>query len=285
MMIKFTKPSKKIVALLIIVVSIIAGILILKYKQNIKAFIPPSLTYSVTDINTYNREQSTDSQYLNNLLGIENASSTNATDTANTSDLVSRSLYAGYLALSQSGDTSADSQQSLAKEIASKAAQSFTYETYSAENLKFISTPTKENVKFFASSLASIQNNILMGMAKESVDQNNVKLKNIAQIYRDAAKNVYDLLIPIDIAESTLGIVNNYSIVASVYDALAVADSDPVQATIAIGYLQQANSSQTKYVNNLANYFKYSGIIFTSDEVGRYWNDFGSAGMTGNSTQ
>ncbi len=281
----FPKPSKKIVSLLIVVVAIIASILVIKYKQD-HPFTPSSLSYSVTDINTFNSANGEDAatQNLNNLLGIDNSTSSDVTGTGNVSDLVAKSLYTGVESLSQSGDTSADSQQSLVSGIAAAAAKNFTYKIYTAENLKLLSLPTKENVKFFASAVASIQNNILAGMAKESSGSGNVKLENIAKIYNNAAKSVYDLPVPVDIANTTLGIVNNYSIAASVYNTLANADQDPVKAATALGYLQQANQYQTDYVNTLARYFKYSGIIFTNDEVGSYWNDFGSAGQGTNST-
>ena len=114
------KPSKKIISLLIVCLAIIGGILIVNRK------ITPSkasLSYSVTDINTFNSANAEDnsSQNLDNLLGVSDSTSTDATDTANTSDLVARSLFSGYKSLSESGDTSADSQQVLATNCCSAA--------------------------------------------------------------------------------------------------------------------------------------------------------------------
>ncbi|MEI8337832.1 MAG: hypothetical protein WCF92_01645 [bacterium] len=272
--IKFTKPSRKIISLIIVVVALISSILFIKYGGG-NIGNPSSLTYSVTDINSFNeKNQTNDTQSLNDLLGIGDSTSTDTTDNANTSDLVSRSLYAGYLSLSQNGDSSADSQKSLASGIASQAVQAFTYDTFSPENLKIISSPSKEEIKFYATSLATIQNNILADMAKESSLSKNIQLTKISQIYKNAAKNVYDLPVPVDIANSSLNIANNYNIVSSVYNNLANADKDPVTATISLKYFQQAEVAQRPSINALANYFQDSGIIFTSDDVGIYWNQF-----------
>ena len=270
------KPSKKIVSLIIVVLAIISGILIIKYGQG-KTTKSPSLSYEVTDINTYNSSNapSNDSQNLNDLLGItDTSSSTEATDTANASDLVARSLYAGYLSLADKGDTSSDSQQSLALGIASQVANSFVYKVYPKENLKTITSPTKTEISFFASSLATIQNNILTDLAAEAMNNKKLDLHKVSQIYKNAASNVNDIPVPIDIANSDLDIINNYSIVSASYDYLDKGDSNPVMATMAIKYLQDAEKSQRMDVSALANYFKYSDIIFTSDDIGSYWGQF-----------
>ena len=140
--------------------------------------------------------------------------------------------------------------------------------------MKLISVPTKEEISFFASSLATIQNSMLNDLAKESSDPANVKLEKVAKVYENAAQSVYDLSVPIDIASYDLDIVNNYSIVASSYTDLNNADSDPVMATIALKYFQDAEKSQRGDVEAMANYFQDNGIIFSSDEAGSYWNQF-----------
>ena len=273
--INFTKPSKKIISLLIVVVAIIGSILVIKYKQEHPS-TPSSLSYSVTDINSFNSANGQDpaTQNLNNILSTYNSTSSDATDTANVSDLVARSLYAGYQSLQQSNDTSSDSQQSLAAGIAAQATQSFTYQPYSLQNLKVISMPTKEEISSFASSLAIIQNNILSEIAGTNSDQSNIKLEKVSKIYKNAADNVNDLQVPVDVANTVIDIINNYSIVSSVYADLGNADKDPVIATVAIKYFQQAEQSQKTDVSAIANYFRDSGIIFTSDDAGSYWSQF-----------
>ena len=273
--INFTKPSKKIISLLIVVVAIIGSILVIKYKQEHPS-TPSSLSYSVTDINSFNSANGQDpaTQNLNNILSTYNSTSSDATDTANVSDLVARSLYAGYQSLQQSNDTSSDSQQSLAAGIAAQATQSFTYQPYSLQNLKVISMPTKEEISSFASSLAIIQNNSLSEIAGTNSDQSNIKLEKVSKIYKNAADNVNDLQVPVDVANTVIDIINNYSIVSSVYADLGNADKDPVIATVAIKYFQQAEQSQKTDVSAIANYFRDSGIIFTSDDAGSYWSQF-----------
>ena len=273
--INFTKPSKKIISVLIVVVAIIGSILVIKYKQEHPS-TPSSLSYSVTDINSFNSANGQDpaTQNLNNILSTYNSTSSDATDTANVSDLVARSLYAGYQSLQQSNDTSSDSQQSLAAGIAAQATQSFTYQPYSLQNLKVISMPTKEEISSFASSLAIIQNNILSEIAGTNSDQSNIKLEKVSKIYKNAADNVNDLQVPVDVANTVIDIINNYSIVSSVYADLGNADKDPVIATVAIKYFQQAEQSQKTDVSAIANYFRDSGIIFTSDDAGSYWSQF-----------
>lgn len=260
---------------MIVAAAIISGILIVKYSQADGTPLP-SLSYSITDITSYNSAHGQDdnSQNLNNLLGIGSSTSSDATDTANTSDLVSRSLFAGYESLQQNGDTSSDSQQNLATSIATQAAQSFTYKPYSAQNLKIISAPTKDQISFFATSLATTQNNILNGIAASDSGQASARLVEASKIYKNAADTIYDLPVPVDIVNSVIDIVNNYSIVSAAYADLNNADKDPVTATVAIKYLQQAEQSQREDVSALANYFQDSGTIFTSDDVGSYWNQF-----------
>lgn len=277
--IKFTKPSKKIASLLIVVVAIISGILIIKYGQSHKPSAG-SLSYSVTDITSFNakNDPNSDQTQLDNIISATNPAYTDdATDTANASDLVARSLYSGYMSLSNSGDTSSDSAQNLATGIASAATQSFSYDVYSSDNLKIIASPSKDQIKSFATSLATIQNNIFTGLQNEDSKSGNVNLKNVSQIYKNAASNIYDLAVPVDIANPVLEIINNYSMIASVYVALDNGDKDPVTAAVALKYWQDASNSQNGYLDDLAKYFNYSGIIFTSDEIGSYWNSDFSA--------
>ncbi|MEI6479199.1 MAG: hypothetical protein WCO18_02795 [bacterium] len=275
---KIQAPSKKIISLIIVCLAIIIGILVVNRKD---AFTGnSSLSYEVKDINTYNTDNAstTDSQSLNDLLGITDQAS-NSTDSAdasstNVSDLLARSLLSGLVSLSQNGDTSSDSEQNLATGLADQASQTFTYTEYTPDNLKIVSAPTKDSITFYASAVADVQNNILIGLANESADPANIKLKNITKVYKNAADTLYDLPVPIDLAASAINIINNYSIVSSVYADLDNSSKDPVLATIALKYFQDAAKSQRNNIIAMANYFRDNGIIFSSDDTGSYWNDF-----------
>ncbi len=280
MMSKVKKPSKKIIALLIICLAIIASLLIITRKT--LPIAAPALGYKIEDIQTYNSEHDNDqdSQELQNLLG--NASSTDDSADAsstNTSDLVARSLYAGYLQLSQNNDTSDQSKIDLTQSIVSQAAQNFAYTQFSPGNMNIVSDPNQQSIQFFASSLASIQEEILAGMVSESQKPGAINLSNISNIYTKAAQDVYNLPTPVDLSSTALDIANNYNITAAFYMDLYNEKKDPVTVEIAIKYFETAAANQTSDLNAIADYLKQSGIIFSPDEIGNYWSNFGTGSI------
>lgn len=186
----------------------------------------------------------------------------------NENDFIKSLLTASYsLKNGGSGETV---EQATAK-LTSIAEKSFTFKQYTFSDLRSVSTVSKENLRFYGSAFATAQVALLTDMAKNQ-DLIATNLKILGDIYAKAAKNLSEISVPSDLLSIHLKIINNYSTVASAYYAFASHKESPIKATVAIQAFSKASETHEKEVKTIASYLQQNGIIYSSQEVGGYWN-------------
>lgn len=209
--------------------------------------------------------------------GDEDASflSTAAAKTANepttVSDTVSRNLFANAVYLSNNGEVTEESKEQLVNNLISGIQKSFTFKQYTEGGLNVISLENQENVRFYASSFATLQVGMILQMQQQVLKiENDVSI--LGEIYAKQASDLYALQVPVSVKDIHLQIVNNYSKGAAVFDAIAAEKQDPIKLPFAIKTYQEIIFEQPTLIRRIAQYIRESGIIFTSNEVGGYWN-------------
>ncbi len=186
----------------------------------------------------------------------------------NENDFIKSLLTASYSLKNGDGGETLESATSKLTSIAEK---SFTFKEYSFADLKSISGSSAESLRFYGSAFATVQVALLTDMAKNQ-DVIATNLKILGDIYAKAAKNLSEIAVPSDVLSIHLKIINNYSTVASAYYAFEDYRENPIKATIAIQAFSKASETHEKEVQTIASYLQQNGIIYSSQEVGGYWN-------------
>lgn len=185
---------------------------------------------------------------------------------------LSKNLLTQLVYLKQNGGLTAENKQELVKSLTSFTAESFSYRTYKKEELLIIENSTSDDLRIYASNFATIQVDLLTNIAQRGdAIINDVGV--LSSIYAASAKKLSEIAIPRVLADIHVNIVNNYSIVSKALESFKD-DSDPAKKTIAIGAYQNATVNQEQSLGIIATYLRQNGILFTSDQVGDYWNNF-----------
>ncbi len=185
----------------------------------------------------------------------------------NENDFIKSLLGASYSLKNADGTT----LEGATSKLTSIAEKSFTFKQYTFSDLKSISGSSSESLRFYGSAFATIQVTLLTDMAKNQ-DSIATNLKILGDIYAKAAKNLSEIAVPSDVLSIHLKIINNYSTVASAYYAFEEYRENPIKATIAIKAFTEASENHEKEVKTIASYLQQNGIIYSSQEVGGYWN-------------
>lgn len=186
----------------------------------------------------------------------------------NENDFIKSLISASYsLKNGENGET----LEAATSKLTSIAEKSFTFKQYTFSDLKSISGSSNESLRFYGSAFATIQVTLLTDMVKnqQAIATN---LKILGDIYAKAAKNLSEIAVPSDVLSIHLKIINNYSTVASAYYAFEDYKENPIKATIAIKAFSNASENHEKEVQTIASYLQQNGIIYSSQEVGGYWN-------------
>ncbi len=215
-------------------------------------------------------KEATDTSVSDNNLDSDESSNINSKNTI--SSEVSKNLLTRLMTLKQNDTLTPENKQALINDLTQFTMGSFTYKKYTKDSMLFIENPTPEEIKVYASNFATIQDDLLTSIARKG----NAIMQDtrvLSEIYENSAKKMSEIAIPRILADVHLNVVNNYSAASKAIEASSD-DSDPAKKAVAIGAYQNATANQEQSINILANYFKQSGIIFTSDQAGNYWNNF-----------
>ena len=186
----------------------------------------------------------------------------------NENDFIKSLLTASY---SLKNGNSGETVEEATAKLTSIAEKSFTFKKYNFADLRSINTVSNENLRFYGSAFATVQVTLLTDMAKnqQAIATN---LKILGDIYAKAAKNLSEISVPSDVLSIHLKIINNYSTVASAYYAFEEYRENPIKATVAIQAFSDASENHENEVKTIASYLQQNGIIYSSQEVGGYWN-------------
>lgn len=185
---------------------------------------------------------------------------------------LSKNLLTQLVYLKQNGELTQEKKDELVKNLTAFTAGSFSYRTYKKEELLLLDPATLEDVRAYASNFATIQVELLTNIAEQGdLIVNNVG--TLSTIYANTAQKLAQIPIPKTLSDIHINIVNNYSIVSRAVEAFKD-DFDPAKKTVAIGAYQNATVNQNQSLAIIATYLRQNGILFTSDQVGDYWNNF-----------
>lgn len=189
------------------------------------------------------------------------------------SQSVARNLFANAVYLSNTGSVNEENKAALVDNLVSGIQNSFTYNQYDAQKLLLITNENEETYKFYSSSFATLQISMLLRMQKE-VNKPDFTIGNLSPIYKNQAETLFALRVPKELFDIHLQIVNNYSKAAAVFEAISKEKEDPLKLPFAIKVYQDIMLEQPFLIRKVAQFVKDNGIIFTSNEVGGYWNAF-----------
>lgn len=188
-----------------------------------------------------------------------------------TSEL-SKNLLSELIKLKQDGELTTENKNKLVNELASFTKQSFVYKKYSKDTFLILPNATTEDIRTYASNIATIQMNLITQIAqKGDAIINNIDI--LSALYKETGKQVSQIAVPSIFSDIHLIIANNYAIVS---ESLLVfkEDFDPAKKSVYIGAYQQAVTDQEQALGIIATYLRQNGISFTADQVGNYWNNF-----------
>lgn len=190
-------------------------------------------------------------------------------------DLLAESLVSKYMALkSASGGTVTEEAKNLLVEnLVSTTENSFLFRQFTRGKMEVFSGEEKNNIRFYASSFATLQLNFLIAISK-----NELAIRRdpsvAARLYENLAVSLYLLKVPQAISTDHLIVVNNMSIASAAFDAFGKFKEDPLLTTPALNAYRRAGELQDIALANISEYLRKNDIIFTEDEAGSFWNDF-----------
>jgi hypothetical protein len=279
-----SKPSRKIIILAVIAAVFITALLVNKFwkrggevepLQNI-AFATEASSGGVNNLVTTDKNEDGTPDWKEMLLAEAGSDAASSTENApkTLSEGVARSLFASTVYLSNNGQNEIPEQdkEALVNNLITQLQDSITYKQYQLAGLK-TTGGDQAVIRSYASRFATLQVGMILVMQKNiTAIQSDIGV--MAKIYAKEAEDLYALETPQELAETHLAIVNNFSRAAAAFEAFAHEKDDPIKLPFAIQSYQSASVEQTTLLTKVAQFISLNGIIFTSNEIGGYWNAF-----------
>jgi hypothetical protein len=205
-------------------------------------------------------------------LNTESVSGDNG-DAKTISEAVTRKLFSNTVYYSNSGSLTEDNQKNIINDVVKDLETSFRFKEYPIEGLTYILNETPENLKFYGDIFASLQIKIVVSMSK-NINKIQKDFGVLADLYQRHADDLFAIKVPRDLAETHIGIVNNFSRTAAVYRAIANEKEDPLSLPIAVKVYTQVTEEQQILLSRVALFLQTHDTIYTDKEAGGYWNLF-----------
>lgn len=182
------------------------------------------------------------------------------------SEEVSKNLFANAVYLSNNDGITDENINTLVDNLIQGVQSDFIFKEYMLSNLPLIQRPTQDDLRFFASTLATLQMQLLNNLAV------NTGPENISKVYNDYAQNLYELKTPLEIADTEIKIINNFSKVSAAFDVFSKQSEDPLKLPLAVRAYQEAADEQESLIIKIGEYLNKNGIIDLLDDNSRnYW--------------
>ncbi len=194
----------------------------------------------------------------------------------NASDVFSQQLFSKYMTLKNAGtDADPESTGPVVSDLTDQALTAFSFRQYNKSGLRVFDATSKPDLRLYASSIAILELDFLNKIKDASAQVNDDSdLEKLAKVYADFAQALYEIKAPGQLSTEHLTIVNNMSILSSVYSALAKYKEDPVPAISAIKAYKTTDASQAEVLPQIADYLRKNDIIFTEGVEANFWNSF-----------
>ena len=269
-------PSKKILVTSIICVSIIASVVILQWKTNIKIFIPKNNSLVVENsATTGNSNFQNWKNILSDMTGTTTVmdSTGKPVDPNNLTAQIAQNSFGQFLALSQNGTQVTENN---ASQIAQNTINGINYNNtveniYTVKNLK-IETNNIANIQTYFDILSRnlVKNNVLgdgseidiINRATVSEKESDLsKLDPIIAKYKQTVSDLLKMSIPSDAVQIHLELLNDTNNILSDIKYMREILSDPIKGLIGLKSYENHYTNLTLSAQKISAYFRLKNII------------------------
>ncbi len=203
----------------------------------------------------------------------------------NKTDVLSRQVFSNFMVLKTSGSLNNQNVDYLANDLSSQILDSVSgARVYSSADLKIVENASLEDLKIYGNSFFLIRDKyqnlyISKSIAHDSpfIDSSETGIVNsfslISEIYSKILPDLIKLPVPSQLTSVHLKLINLYSSSAYSLKKYINIDNDPVSAIAGLSQYGKNATQEESTVEQIANYFRQSGIIFTIDDPGYGWNN------------
>jgi len=189
-------------------------------------------------------------------------------------------LFTQYSSLKQTDSYNATNVDLLADRVVRELQANIKHDAYIAGNLSVLNGANAEAIRAYGNALAGIRDMYFEEYKKSPVESPSgagIKdpvfiegMKRVSSIYLQMSKDLMALPVPYEIASTHLDLANNY-LNSSITLNETVAGSDPLKSATALGTYVKLQAEESNILASVSLYFQQSGIIFTTDEAGSFW--------------
>jgi hypothetical protein len=189
-------------------------------------------------------------------------------------DTFSKELFANYFDLKSNDNVNSQTGQELINKLTTEVSSIDVLEKpYSQGDLLLVST-NKNSLTKYGKEVAIVYSDYLKQMDSFSNLEEGVYVNKISFLYKQLAEVLSDVLVP-DVAMTIhLDILNSIYAKAVLYETLNEYEKDPIKSLLVIKDFRESNDDEVVLFEKLANYFRDNDIIFTDNEIIRFWNLF-----------
>ncbi len=195
----------------------------------------------------------------------------NGTSEENISQKFTTAFLSDFTYLESTGNLNNETKTQLIQKFTEGADGAFPFKKYDLSSLSVDLNPTQEELKFYATTIATLQTNTLVSISKSSplIERD---LDVMADIYKKLMEDFLAVQnVPSVLAPAHLQIINNYSASSEAFRALKRAKDDPIKASLAMNVYKSLGDLHYALLLKMAKYFNENGIIFNDEEIGSYW--------------
>jgi hypothetical protein len=264
-----TKPSNKIIILIILAFMVLGSTVYAKYGTEWQNTLgqQSTLSYSAP---TSTGNSISNSQYQ---LSPEKAYANPAFTTQdNLTDRFAKTAFASYMALENAGVPDNQAASTVISGLASSTQEIGYPSAYTASTIQTFSPNDKIAVKNYGNTVASIAIANLTMVANNQAKYNN-DLNALAGAYDALAAQLSKVAVPSDILSTHLDMINGYALLAQSFRDFNNYENDPLKGVLAAKNIQDIQANDLAVYTKLSAYFKTNGILFTKDDPGyKLWN-------------
>lgn len=189
-------------------------------------------------------------------------------------DNLSKDLFASYLTLKGENQLNSESGEFLATELANSVGyQANLITQYSREDLNLVDS-SDENLTKYGNDFAVIYIDYLNQFESAKDLPDNEYLKVISEKHKALSGVLASMNVP-DVAVNVHHeIINRVYNTGLILEDMIDYETDPLKSLLAVKKAQINSNGEVELYSSLANYFEDNDIIFTDNNVIRFWNSY-----------
>ena len=272
-------PSKKVLALFIVVVAFVVGIMFAFSKEKTESAV--ELAGNIVAGEKIRVPENPNWQSDLQIVGEQNTQAKQTGAAAETkTDIVSRSLVSNYLALKQGGTLNGESAQNLIDQTI-EYIDSESATTIKASDLNIVPDDGIRSIEQYGENLGTILkenrpdkvvNEIgVIAEALKTGDQNQLnELDNIISVYKNLNEKIFKMPVPKLFSKSHLDMVNGMSLIILSLEQTKNAFDDPVTSLSTLEKYQEGVFVFRQALQATNIFINQSGIVYKQGTGGYY---------------